>query len=196
MSDSTTSLNDYDKDLPYVVDANGCHRLTLQSRDKSGYGIIKHRGKNYYAHRFQWLKLRREIPVGLEVLHATGCSRDCINIDHLSVDTHQANIDQIRQDRKQFCAVGHELNRTNSYNYNSKLICKICKSRQLVEIARKKRIAAGTEKGGDYMTKYSIIEIATGDLMRERLTQIDADKWIQERIKYGRKRDEYKIVPE
>ncbi|WP_088943968.1 HNH endonuclease [Rhodococcus sp. 1168] len=137
-NDSEEIASSYDKYLPYVVD-NECHRLALKSRDRSGYGIIKHRGKNHYAHRFQWLKMRGAIPEGLEILHAKGCFRDCIRIEHLSVNTHQANIDQIKQDAKQFCRVGHELNRTNSYKYNGSTICKLCKAKQLVEIARHKR---------------------------------------------------------
>ncbi|MDJ0395914.1 HNH endonuclease [Rhodococcus sp. G-MC3] len=140
MSDSVTSSDMYDKDLPYTVDANGCHRLSLTATDRNGYGVIKHRGKNYYAHRFQWLKLRGEIPDNMEVMHSRGCSRDCINVhEHLSLGTHQQNIDQIKQDAKQFCAVGHELNRTNSYSFNHRVLCKICKS----ELAA---VFGGTEK--------------------------------------------------
>lgn len=140
MSDSATSSNMYDKDLPYTVDANGCHRLSLKARDRNGYGVIKHKGKNYYAHRFQWLKLRGEIPDSMEVMHSKGCSRDCINVEeHLSLGTHQQNIDDKAEHKKILCKVGHELNSMNSYKYNGSLICKLCKSEQLVEIARRKR---------------------------------------------------------
>lgn len=142
-------LAEYDKELPYVVDDNECWIYSLTARDRNNYSIIKYRGKNYYGHVFNYVRYHGPLLPGEEVRHAKGCSRACISPMHLTRGSRQDNVDDIKEHRKEYCKHGHELNRVNSYKYNGSTICKICRSKQMVEIARKKRILAGTEKGGD-----------------------------------------------
>lgn len=129
----------YDKELTYVVNDNDCWVYALKARDRSGYSMIKFRGRTMYGHVYNYLKHNGPLLPGEEVRHGRGCDRACIRPSHLAKGSRQDNIDDKKEHAKILCKVGHELNSTNSYKYNGSLICKRCKSEQLVEIARRKR---------------------------------------------------------
>uniref|UniRef100_UPI003FA78188 HNH endonuclease signature motif containing protein n=1 Tax=Rhodococcus sp. H36-A4 TaxID=3004353 RepID=UPI003FA78188 len=116
----------YDKELRYEIDTHDCW-IWSGAKNPDGYGILKYQGKNYLAHRFSYMQNKGKIGWGLEVRH-TCHNPSCINIDHLLLGTHQQNIQDREGRKKQFCRGGHELNSSNNYRYNNRIICKICKA--------------------------------------------------------------------
>ncbi|MCD2156028.1 HNH endonuclease [Rhodococcus cerastii] len=129
---STSETDDkYSRVLEYFVNENNCHIFRLSARDRNGYAVVKIDGKNWYAHRYVFEQKNGPVPAGMEVMHLCKNQRDCINPNHLKAGTHADNMAQIPEDRKNFCAVGHEQNRTNSYWFADSLICKICKAEKL-----------------------------------------------------------------
>lgn len=57
----------------------------------NGYGQIKIRNKNYYAHRVSWEYHRGEIPEGMEIHHKCAVEA-CVNPDHLMLVTHKEHM--------------------------------------------------------------------------------------------------------
>lgn len=62
---------------------------------KNGYGQIKVDGKTTGAHRVAWMMSLGEIPRGLMVMHACD-NRKCVRVGHLSLGTHQDNMDDMK----------------------------------------------------------------------------------------------------
>lgn len=52
------------------------------SRSTGGYGKMRHKGKEYLAHRFYFEQAHGQIPAGLELDHLCRV-RDCVNPSHL-----------------------------------------------------------------------------------------------------------------
>lgn len=79
---------------------------------KWGYGYIQFQGKNWKVHRLVWTAIVGPIPDGGVIMHSCD-NRKCINMDHLSLGTQQANIRDCaakkRQasNRKTHCPKGH-----------------------------------------------------------------------------------------
>ena len=120
-----------EKELKYDVDDKGCW-IYAGCKDKAGYGIIKYQGKNFKAHRYMFLKHKGQIPEGLLIRHICNTT-SCINPDHLLLGTQAQNMQDKIESKKTFCAGGHELTFENSYRYNNRTICKICKARLAAE---------------------------------------------------------------
>lgn len=81
----------------FTVAENGCHEWTA-SYSCGGYGQIHRRinGRSLLtlAHRLQWEHRIGPIPKGFIVMHRCD-NRACINIDHLILGIHQANMDDM-----------------------------------------------------------------------------------------------------
>lgn len=88
---------------------------------KLGYGTVKHKGKQYPAHRFAWEYKNGPIPEGLFVCHRCD-NRKCINLEHLFLGTALDNMrDMIAKGRK---VVGVGQKRTDAKLTNEQ-ICAI-----------------------------------------------------------------------
>lgn len=70
---------------------------------KSGYGRVQYNGKQRGAHRVSWSFRHGKIPPGFEVVHTCDALykagdityRKCFNQDHLTIGTHQENMDRM-----------------------------------------------------------------------------------------------------
>lgn len=131
-----------------------CIEWTGYRDPKTGYGRLnrRHSGKQHclYAHRVEWEKHFGAIPAGLEILH-TCDNPPCINIDHLMLGTHKANmLDSVRKGRQGTTkAYGEQSGR-------SKLL-----EQQVVDIKRRLTagetlVSIGALYGVNYMTIKSI----------------------------------------
>lgn len=79
------------------VQRNGCWRWRLTTF-RSGYGMIRVRGKNMLAHRFAWEALRGPIPEGAALCHRCNVKL-CCNPHHLYIGTTQTNADDVARAR-------------------------------------------------------------------------------------------------
>lgn len=134
-SEASSDEDKYSRILEYVVNKNNCHIFKLSARDRNGYAVVKIDGKNWYAHKYVYEQKHGPVPAGMEVMHLCKNQRDCISINHLRAGTHAENMAQIPEDKKEFCAAGHELNRSNSFKFNNNLHCKICRALKRVQDA-------------------------------------------------------------
>lgn len=128
---------EYEKELDYVVDEQGCW-IFAGCKDKSGYGIITYRKQNYRAHRYMFLKHKGPIVEGLVIRHTCN-TPSCINPSHLLLGTQAQNMQDKVESKIQFCAGRHELTYNNSYKWNNRLICKICKAKISAQVAAKEK---------------------------------------------------------
>lgn len=78
---------------------SGC-RLWEGSGDEKGYGFLTVNGRNWRVHRLRWTLVRGQIPKELEVCHKCDV-RCCINLDHLSLDTHAGNMADMKAKGRQ-----------------------------------------------------------------------------------------------
>ena len=81
--------------------------LWTGNHDRKGYGKIIMNGRHMRAHRVSlMIKLGEQLPPGLVVLHACD-NPPCVNPSHLSLGTHQENMDDMtRKGRRRMCVVG------------------------------------------------------------------------------------------
>ncbi|HVF79289.1 MAG TPA: HNH endonuclease signature motif containing protein [Solirubrobacteraceae bacterium] len=91
----------------YVVEARGhetpCWTWQLgktlpNKRSTGGYGKLRHKGKEYLAHRWYYEQAHGPITAGLELDHL--CHNvDCVNPSHLEPVTHLENVRRSRSMR-------------------------------------------------------------------------------------------------
>lgn len=127
----------YDKELEYAVDGLGCW-IFAGCKDKSGYGIITYRTKNYRAHRYMFLKHKGSIAEGLVIRHTCN-TPSCINPSNLLLGTQAQNMQDEVESKIRYCAGGHQLTYNNSYKWNNRLICKICKAKISVRVGSNRK---------------------------------------------------------
>ena len=102
--------------------------------NNKGYGVIRLKKKNVYAHRMSYETFIGPIPDGLIVCHRcdTPC---CINYRHLFLGTHLDNlIDSVNKGRGirgksrwTHCKRGHEYTEDNTYLWNGHRDCRACR---------------------------------------------------------------------
>lgn len=66
--------------------------IWVGSRNKAGYGVIRDKGKNVYAHRYAYYTEHGEIESGLLVDHMCHV-RACCNVAHLRAVTNKQNLE-------------------------------------------------------------------------------------------------------
>lgn len=107
----------------------------------TGYGSLKVRKKNVYAHRLAYELAHGPIPAGYQIDHLCRV-RNCVNPSHLEAVTQRENL--LRGDtivakhwKKTHCIHGHEFTAENTYTYSGGRVCRACVVRR-----RKERSAA------------------------------------------------------
>lgn len=80
-----TALDKFTVDL-----ASGC-MVWSGLLDRNGYGTLRFRGRNWFAHRLSWTYANGDIPDGMLVLHRCD-NPPCIRPDHLFIGTQADNI--------------------------------------------------------------------------------------------------------
>ncbi len=73
-----------------IDEVTGCWNWS-GARHPSGYGRLKVGGKQLYAHRYMYEKVRGRIPDGRVIDHLCR-NRSCVNPDHLEVVTQTENM--------------------------------------------------------------------------------------------------------
>lgn len=92
-----------------------------------GYGVVRFKRKNYYAHRVMYEMFVGPIPDGMELDHLCR-NRACVRPDHLEpVTTRENQRRGIHQALKTHCAQGHPWVPANIYvRKNGWKMCGIC----------------------------------------------------------------------
>lgn len=126
-SEATTDMELSERQLERFWDridkTNDCW-IWRGPRARGGYGKCQINGKTIRAHRLAYTLLVGEIPIDLLVMH--GCdNRLCVNPAHLSVGTHQDNLDDaIAKGRWRYEAHGKGLRKPGEINEKAKLSTK------------------------------------------------------------------------
>jgi len=99
-------------DYVKLGDASECWPW-IRGKNSDGYGIFKHHGKTFSAHRFMWTEMFGKIPDGMHVLHK--CDNPlCVNPNHFFLGTQVDNI-------KDMMLKGRSRNSKGEYNNKAKL---------------------------------------------------------------------------
>jgi DNA-binding Xre family transcriptional regulator len=89
------------KIIEWTTNKKGCMLVTSHRQDEQGYIIVTRNNKKWRLHRWVYTQKHGEIPEGKLILHS--CDEpSCININHLSVGTHQDNMNDMMNKGRHF----------------------------------------------------------------------------------------------
>ena len=114
------------------------------AKSPTGYGIVRHKGKNLYVHRVAYESKVGKIPEGLQIDHLCR-NRACVNVCHMEAVTPQVNTlrgisVQADNARKTHCLRGHGLSGDNlRIDKTGRRICRTCKRETQRRIRERKR---------------------------------------------------------
>lgn len=125
------------KEIAYETNEMGCHLVTSHYKTSDGYIGVRRNGRTVRLHRWLYEQKHGKILEGLLVRH-TCDNRDCINLEHLELGTHQDNSNDMKE-RKRFVSPS----RKGAKNGNSKLseadVIEILKDKNSTNIALAKK---------------------------------------------------------
>ena len=119
-----------DKLLENTHGGDGCWEWQ-RARSAAGYGVLRIKQKNHYAHRLMYEKLVGPIPDGLTIDHLCR-NRGCLNPAHLEVVTGGENTlrgdgPTARHARQTHCVHGHEFTPENTrISRRGNRVCRTC----------------------------------------------------------------------
>lgn len=119
------------KNLP---DLGPCWLWTAY-RDSKGYGSFDNRR----AHRWAWEAEHGPVPVGLELDHFACDNRGCVRPTHVRPVTHKQNMERGVRAMKTHCPYGHPYDETNTFVYDGRRNCKVCKAERQRKYRASKR---------------------------------------------------------
>lgn len=139
-------LTDEDRFMQYVEKTDTCWKWTGAIRSHSkrgGYGTFTMKDKQWISSRASYTLFKGQIPDELFVLHSCD-NRICVNPEHLSVGTHQENMNDMK-------SKGRQANQNGENHGNNKLMdCDICEILVLnsfgftnIEIAKQFKVSDG-----------------------------------------------------
>lgn len=107
--------------------------------DPKGYGAFYADGRTRKAHGWAWESKNGPVPEGLELDHFACDRRICANPDHVRPVTHLENMQRGAHARKTHCPKGHPYDERNTFVYDGRRNCKICKAQRLRNWRAKQR---------------------------------------------------------
>lgn len=105
--------------------------------DRDGYGHVRFRGQNVYAHRAAYMQQVGEIPVGLEIDHLCR-NRACVEALHLEAVTHAENVRRGMRATQTRCKHGHPFDAANTYRRPDRPGNRECRACNRKSVARYK----------------------------------------------------------
>lgn len=148
----------------YIKLESGCW-VWKRAVMNTGYGILRHDGRNQLAHRVSYELAKGKIPPGMQIDHL--CRHPtCINPDHLEVVTQAENMrrgylsmsNKMRALERTHCKRGHELSGENVIVTPTHRSCRQCINERAKKHYQKKngprktsaeRLSAKTKKNED-----------------------------------------------
>lgn len=136
------------------VNRSGECWLWTAARDRRGYGLYFHEGKQQRATRVVWAATHGPIPDGMFACHHCDTPA-CIRLDHLYMGTHAENMADMsarrrtHNQRKTICPQGHSLSGTNLYvSPAGERNCRSCARQRLIEWRAKRRQTVAPHRVG------------------------------------------------
>jgi hypothetical protein len=128
---------DYRFAVGHEVYPSGCW-VWIKARERRGYGLFRHDGKTWLAHRWAYERLVGPIPEGLTLDHLCQ-NTSCVNPAHLEPVTRSENTRRARAGATH-CRRGHEFSPDNTYVYpDGRRECRTCcRMRQAARYAARK----------------------------------------------------------
>lgn len=80
-----------EKNVPYIINDNGCYECTYKSHSESGHIYLKIHKKKVFAHRYVYEQIYGKILPGFVIRHKCDNPK-CINPAHLLLGSHADNV--------------------------------------------------------------------------------------------------------